>query len=134
VNYYPQDIEAAVQEASEAVRHECVASFSRNEGAGDGMLEIVFEIRKASEQKVESICKEISSAVVAKIGLVPSLIVAIKETSIPKTTSGKIQRRACRKSLIEGSLMKVFDWSKSIEAVENKNQSDSLVLDAHEKN
>jgi acyl-CoA synthetase (AMP-forming)/AMP-acid ligase II len=129
VNYYPQDIEAAVQEASEAVRPGCVASFSRNEGAGDGMLEIVFEIRKASEQKAESICKDISSAVLAKIGLFPSLIVAIKEKSIPKTTSGKIQRRACRKSLNDCSLKKVFDWSTSIEVVENKNQSDSLTVD-----
>lgn len=47
VNYYPQDIEHAVEEASSAIRAGCVAAFASNELENDGNLEVVFEIDKA---------------------------------------------------------------------------------------
>ncbi|CAB9498234.1 Putative fatty-acid--CoA ligase FadD21 [Seminavis robusta] len=102
VNYYPQDTEDAVQEASPAVRPGCVAAFSTNETGGDGDLQIVFEIRKNRENDAAAVCEDVKQAVLSKIGLVPSVIVAVAQGTISKTTSGKIQRRANRARLNSG--------------------------------
>ena len=105
VNYYPQDIEWAVQEATPAVRPGCVAAFSSNETSNDGMLEIVFEVRKAHLEKesAHDICFQVREAVIKRVGLIPSRVVAIPERAINKTTSGKIQRRKTRESLHSGA-------------------------------
>lgn len=50
-------------------------------------------------------------AVTDEFGLCPSRVVAIEERTIPKTTSGKIQRRKCRLLLHEGSLQVVHELS-----------------------
>jgi acyl-CoA synthetase (AMP-forming)/AMP-acid ligase II len=100
VNYYPQDIEHAVQEASPAVRPGCVAAFSSSDTSdGAGGLEIVFEIRNQSSNNAADVIQKVRRSVIEIVGLVPFRIVAIKERSIPKTTSGKIKRRASRLSL-----------------------------------
>ena len=44
-NFYPQDIESTVQDASPAVRPGCVATFCSDDTGADGDLEVVFEIR-----------------------------------------------------------------------------------------
>jgi acyl-CoA synthetase (AMP-forming)/AMP-acid ligase II len=101
VNYYPQDIEAAAQDASQAVRPGCVAAFSFNESSGNGRLEVVFEIRHSSNKKAAAeVIQAVQSQISQKIGLVPCRVVAIKERSICKTTiSGKIQCQATRSAL-----------------------------------
>lgn len=117
VNYYPQDIESTVQNASSFVRGGCVAAFSSDDIGSGGDLEIVFEIRSMQNQNNKSevfeIIDTIRKDVIDKIGLVPTRIVAIKERSILKTTSGKIQRKANRKALHDGKHIIVYDFTPS---------------------
>ena len=75
-----------MQDASEAVRPGCVAAFSSSETDDD--LVIVFELREASQSKAVEVTKAIHKAVASMVGLVPSQLVAIRERTIPKTTSG----------------------------------------------
>lgn len=96
VNYYPQDIEQVVEDASIAVRPGCVAVFSADETDHDGDICILFEIRNAHSAAAMTVCQQVRTAVLSKIGLLPSRVVAIREKTIPKTTSGKIRRRASR--------------------------------------
>ncbi|CAB9528250.1 Putative fatty-acid--CoA ligase FadD21 [Seminavis robusta] len=110
-NYYPSDIELAAQEASEAIRPGCVAAFSDDEINTDASsLTIVFEIRASSSKRdAASVIEGIRQSVINQIGLMPYRIVAIKERTILKTTSGKIRRRATLSALKEGSLSIVLD-------------------------
>eukprot|EP00548_Thalassiothrix_antarctica_P016805 CAMPEP_0194185194 /NCGR_PEP_ID=MMETSP0154-20130528/41548_1 /TAXON_ID=1049557 /ORGANISM="Thalassiothrix antarctica, Strain L6-D1" /LENGTH=855 /DNA_ID=CAMNT_0038903361 /DNA_START=264 /DNA_END=2828 /DNA_ORIENTATION=- len=112
VNYYPQDVEFAVVDASALVRPGCVAAFSSDDtGHGTGNLEIVFEIReKASKQEVENVVNAVKIHVFHSIKLMPSRVVAIQERTILKTTSGKIQRRANRVALHEGNHSIKYEW------------------------
>ena len=88
------DQKCAVQDASSAVRPGCVAAFSSQ----DGELDVVFEIRTSRASFAEDICREVKAAVVSKIGLLPSRVVAVEERTIAKTTSGKIRRiENCRR-------------------------------------
>ena len=105
VNYYPQDVEYAVQDASAAVRPGCVAAFSSSDmGDFSDGVEIVFEIRNARLKDADEVIQVVRSSITQRIGLAPSRIVAIKERTIPKTTSGKIKRKATRSSLHGGKL------------------------------
>jgi hypothetical protein len=111
-NFYPQDIEAAVHEV-DAVRPGCVAAFSTNDSGEDGHLEVVFEIRNCSRDSAKDVCALVRSRIHDKIGIPPHRLVAIKERSILKTTSGKIQRNATRSALHQGLLDIVFEWNSS---------------------
>jgi len=109
VNYYPQDIEHAVQDASPAVRPGCVVAFSSDETKNDGRLEIVFEIRSKSNPAAADVCRTVKSAVTQEIGLVPARVVAIQERTLAKTTSGKVQRRRNRMLLHTSQQKIVFE-------------------------
>ncbi|CAB9512691.1 Putative fatty-acid--CoA ligase FadD21 [Seminavis robusta] len=113
VNYYPQDIELAVQSCNGA-RPGCVAAFSSDDtGEGDGQLEVVFEIRNANKKTAQAVCEAIKSVIIQDIGIVPSKIVAVEERSIAKTTSGKIQRRRNRDLLHANQHKAVFVLDES---------------------
>lgn len=52
-------------------------------------------------------------AVTAEHGLGVYATVLVKPGSIPKTSSGKIKRHACRTKFLNGSLNVVKDWSEN---------------------
>ncbi len=104
-NHYPQDIELTVEQADEAIRLGAVAAFAV-ETAGEEKLVIVAEVKRTylRKLKTEAVTKAIRKAVLQNHELNPHGIVLIKTGSIPKTSSGKIQRHACKKGFIDGSL------------------------------
>ncbi|CAB9524879.1 Putative fatty-acid--CoA ligase FadD21 [Seminavis robusta] len=110
VNYYPQDIEYVVQDASSLIRPGCTAAFSSNETDGDGTLEVVFELRKEGEDQAADICYDVQISIMKAIGIAPTRVVAIVSRSIAKTTSGKIRRRATREKLHGGELKVLYDY------------------------
>jgi len=108
-NYYPEDIEIAAQSAAgNAIRPGCIAAFAVDSGESEELV-VVFEIRQADTGNAQAVCSEISSAVLRETKLKPSRLVAIKEKTIAKTTSGKIRRRATRDALFEEELFVVHD-------------------------
>lgn len=54
------------------------------------------------------ICLLARRAVMDELGVTPSLIVLVAERSLPKTTSGKIQRNKAREHLLDGSLIPLY--------------------------
>ena len=110
VNYYPQDIEYAVQDASPSVRPGCIAAFAASEVDNEADVQIVFEIRKASEKDAQAVVNQVKLEIMKATGLPLRRVVAIAERSIPKTTSGKIQRKATRKALNSGILKIIYSY------------------------
>ncbi|MGK7918068.1 MAG: beta-ketoacyl synthase N-terminal-like domain-containing protein, partial [Prochloraceae cyanobacterium] len=104
-NYYPQDIELTVDNAHEAIHAGNGAAFAV-EIDGDEKLVITQEIKRTYLRKlnVEEVSKAIRTAVLENHELNPHAIVLIKTGSIPKTSSGKIQRHACKAGFLDGSL------------------------------
>ncbi|CAB1103955.1 unnamed protein product [Ectocarpus sp. CCAP 1310/34] len=71
--------------------------------------QIVMEVRAVSKKNTQAVMEAIESvchSVISESGLTPSRVVAIKEGTIPKTTSGKIQRRKTR-AMLHGGRLKV---------------------------
>ena len=93
-NYYPQDIELTAEVSHEALRLGCAAAFMM----ADGRLAIAQEIkpRYRKQADVEGIARAIRQAVAEEHGLQINTILLLSTGRIPKTSSGKIQRHACR--------------------------------------
>ncbi|GAA6621635.1 fatty acyl-AMP ligase [Scytonema sp. NUACC26] len=112
-NHYPQDIELTVQKSHPALRSDCGAAFLV-EVKDKEQLVIVQEVERSYLRNldVQEVVRNIFEAVTAQHGLQVYATVLLKTGSIPKTSSGKIQRYACRTAFLNGSLNVVEDWSE----------------------
>jgi len=110
-NYYPQDIEATLQNSSTALRKGCGAAFSI-EVDGQQRLIIVQEVIGRRPQTPDAIIESIRQAVSEEHQLQPYSICLIKEGSIPRTSSGKIRRRECRTDFLAGKLDILAAWQE----------------------
>jgi acyl-CoA synthetase (AMP-forming)/AMP-acid ligase II len=113
-NHYPQDIELTVEQSHPALRPAAGAAFTV-EVKGEEKLVIVQEVERNHLRKlnVEEVVTSIRRAVTAQHGLQVYAAALIKTGSIPKTSSGKIQRHACRSQFLEGTLSVIEDWSEN---------------------
>lgn len=103
-NQYPQDIELDVEQCHASLRPGCSAAFSVDV-SGEERLVVVQEIdRHHRNYDLDEVVQTIRKAVAERHELQPYAVVLIKTGSIPKTSSGKIQRHACKASFMEGSL------------------------------
>jgi 8-amino-7-oxononanoate synthase len=110
VNVYPQDIEATVQRIDSHLRINCGAAFMLEE-AEKQKLVIVQEVERRFQEETAPIFEGIRRAIALEHEIAVDAIVLVKAGSIPKTSSGKIQRHACRDSYLNGSLKVIDQWS-----------------------
>jgi acyl-CoA synthetase (AMP-forming)/AMP-acid ligase II len=109
VNHYPQDIELTVEESHPAVRPSCCAAFSV-EIEGQERLVIMAEVERRYQLKreqpfdVEAVIQSIKRTVGRYHELAVYAVLLLKPGTIPKTSSGKIQRHICRANYLTGSL------------------------------
>ncbi|MFO7566050.1 MAG: fatty acyl-AMP ligase [Enhygromyxa sp.] len=103
-NHYPQDIELSAQAVSDELRPGCGAAFSLERGE-EAELILVQELRSDSGGVDHArLAEQIRAAVQRDFELPITNVVFVKPRSIPKTSSGKVQRRACRDELLAGRL------------------------------
>lgn len=107
-NHYPQDIERTVEQSHSQIRPTCSAAFSINV-AGEEKLIVAAEVERSyltsdtptlESQLIQSICRAVSK----DHDLSVYRVLLLKPGSIPKTSSGKIQRQACRSGFLEKTL------------------------------
>lgn len=106
INHYPQDIEHTVQALHPALRQNCGAVFSVPDDQGDESLVIVQEIERTERNRIDAVEMTglIREGVTDQHELFARHIVLIRQGSLPKTTSGKIQRSLTRRLWLEGRL------------------------------
>ena len=103
-NHYPQDIEAAAEGSHPAVRAGCCAAFAL-EGDKERVV-VVAEVDHRWRQPVDPVemAQAIRRAVQAGHDLPVHEALLVQHGTVPKTTSGKTQRRLCRELYLEGRL------------------------------
>jgi acyl-CoA synthetase (AMP-forming)/AMP-acid ligase II len=104
INHYPQDIERTVQSLDGALRENCGAAFSVPDESGEETLVIVQEVERTARRTIdaEEIKGRIREAIADNHELSARHIALIRPGSLPKTTSGKIQRKPARRLWLEG--------------------------------
>ena len=115
-NYYPHEIEAAIEGSHASLKAGCSAVFSI-EHNDEEKLVVAVEIKsdqvagvsdrppgEAELSGFQEVFTGIRNTVTSQFGIMPHAIVLLRSGTIPKTSSGKIQRAGCRSSFIDGSL------------------------------
>ncbi|MCW1958472.1 MAG: fatty acyl-AMP ligase [Mycobacterium sp.] len=103
-NYYPQEIEATATDASALIRRGYAAAFSVPDGDGERLVIVAERATGTGRSDPAPALEAILAAVSRRHGITPTDIRFIPAGSIPRTTSGKLARRACRAQSIDGSL------------------------------
>ncbi|MDB4995741.1 MAG: peptide synthetase, partial [Myxococcaceae bacterium] len=133
-NYYPQDIERVTEESFPTLRRGCTAAFSiQVEGEERLVIAVEVDRRTRTEDRrgeerregsdrraaptpdgndpeardafrPEKVFEAIRGLVAEHFHVAVHSIALLKPGSIPKTSSGKIQRHACRDGYLEGTL------------------------------
>jgi len=112
-NYYPQDIELTVEESHKALRPGSVAALSVDI-EGEERLVVVQEVSPRKDLDLDAVIGAIRQAVAQMHELQVYAVILIKPRTIPKTSSGKIQRRACHQAFVEGHLNVVKEWRATL--------------------
>ena len=95
-NLYPQELEELVGDI-EGIRKGCVAVVgTEEEKSGTEQVVVVAETRATDPEAHEQLRSEIEQAVTTLLEMSPDVVVLVPPRTIPKTSSGKIRRAACR--------------------------------------
>ncbi len=123
-NHYPQDLEFSAQESSKSLRPGFVAAFAvplnqlpevvfefsgsaLNKDPEDSAEQLVIVAERApgaGKADPQPIADEVRTAISARHGVTVRDVLLVPAGSIPRTSSGKIARRACKAAYIEGTL------------------------------
>jgi acyl-CoA synthetase (AMP-forming)/AMP-acid ligase II/acyl carrier protein len=109
-NHYPDDLEQSLADAHPALRTGGCVAFAHESDEGERLV-IVHEL-EPRQRTVESeeICAAIRRSIAAHHELEIDTIVLTKAGQIPRTSSGKPRRSACRDLLARGELQEVAVW------------------------
>ncbi|WP_166904824.1 fatty acyl-AMP ligase [Mycobacterium sp. DL440] len=99
-SHYPQDIEATVAEASPLVRRGYVTAFT----VSPGLVVIAERAAGTSRTDPAEASEAIRAAVAGRHGLTVADLRFLPAGGIPRTTSGKLARVACRAEYLDGTL------------------------------
>ncbi|WP_250121428.1 fatty acyl-AMP ligase [Chroococcidiopsis sp. CCMEE 29] len=121
-NHYPQDIERTVEQSSPSIRQNCCAAFSVDIGGAEKLV-VVAEVERRYHTRqaaypastaadshlleTEVVIQTIRRAVSKHHDLQVHTVLLLKPGNIPKTSSSKIQRHACRIGFLNRTLVEV---------------------------
>ncbi|HVF91386.1 MAG TPA: aminotransferase class I/II-fold pyridoxal phosphate-dependent enzyme [Blastocatellia bacterium] len=129
-NIYPQDIERTVERIADFVKPNACAAFAI-EADGREALGMVIEADRAlvraaqrssresaPPEGIEELVSRIRRAIVEEYEIPLQRVTFVMPGSFPRTTSGKVQRSACRSGMLKGELNEVysFDCAESSQA------------------
>lgn len=103
-NYYPQDIECAVENSHPVLRPGCGAAFSVEVEGAERVVAVQEADRRLGRGDADAVIETIRGAVAREHDLSLHDVVLIRAGTIHKTSSGKIRRNACRESYLKGTL------------------------------
>jgi acyl-CoA synthetase (AMP-forming)/AMP-acid ligase II len=109
-NHYPEDIEVTVDSSHPRLRRGASAVFSLASTSDEvEQVVVVAELAKRVDDalEIDAILQTIQRAVILSHEIRAHDVVLIAPGTIPKTSSGKIQRSACRAAFLSGELDEV---------------------------
>lgn len=111
LNYYPQYLEQTIEQCHPGLKNNCGAAFSV-EVEGKAKLVIVQEIERSYRRSLvlDEVVEKIRWSIFEQHLIDVYAIVLVKPGRIPKTSSGKVQRSACKEQFLANSLAVHQQW------------------------
>ena len=110
-NHHAADIERACEAAVPALRPGAGAAFAVDDG-GREHVAVVYEVAETPALDSAAMIRDVRLAVARAEGLTVDRVVLVSPRSVPRTSSGKVQRSRCRALLLAGDLDVVAAWSR----------------------
>ena len=102
-NHYPQDVELAAEKAHPALRPGCGAAFAV-ETDGEERLVVAFEVERHGSADPDEVTAAVRRSVLEEQEIAAHDVVLVRAGTIPRTSSGKVRRHACREAYLAGTL------------------------------
>lgn len=99
-NYYPTDIEAAVEQSTPTIRQGCVAAFAVDGEEGEEIVVLAEAHRPNVLPDLERLCQDIRQRCQVDV----AVCAVVPHGSIAKTSSGKIARQQCKQRWQAGDI------------------------------
>ena len=109
-NVHPHDLEHAAESAHPKLRRNCSAAFSVSGDSGTELTTIVMEVDPDPADDLDEVFRAVRREVMTAIDVGLQRVVLVDPGDVPKTTSGKVQRRLCRARLLAGQLKPRAEW------------------------
>lgn len=104
-NIYPYDVER-IAATTDGVRLGSSVAFAvENHDAGTEDLVLVCETILTDLEKIAAMEKEIGNKILSTLGIRPDRIIIVTKGTVPKTTSGKLQRIKTKRMYLTGTLL-----------------------------
>lgn len=117
VNHFPEDLERTAAESHPNLVRNGAAAFAVEDGTRERVV-IVAEVRHRAKD-LDQVIRGIQRAVSMEHRLSLDGIILIGAASLPRTSSGKVQRRETRRRFLSGQLHLVGEWRASREISQN---------------
>ena len=118
LKHYPQDLELTAERHHRAIRPGCSAAFSIDRDAEESVVIAAEvdprELPSDETARLRALCEIATGmrrAIVDEHGIAVDAISFLTIGSMPKTSSGKLRRHACRAAFVDGSLDELLRWS-----------------------
>ncbi len=105
-NVYPQDVERTVSASHPALVADGAAAFGIEVGGAETLV-VVQEIERRRHDEAPEAVEAIRRRLAEREGLRPHEIMLIRQRALPRTSSGKVRRKACRERYLAGDLAAV---------------------------
>jgi 8-amino-7-oxononanoate synthase len=104
LNYHPQDLEMTARTSHPLLEAGFGACFAVEDHERGRRLVLVHEVSRTKEDDFAPVMEAAREAILARHDLTIHSIVLVRGGTIPKTSSGKVQRRSCRALYMAGEL------------------------------
>ena len=105
-NHYPEDVEASAQAAHPALRDRTAVAFA-TESESEERLVLVQELDAARVGDAPELARALRRAIAQEHELPLADLVFVRAGSVPRTSSGKLQRALCRTWYLAGQLTRL---------------------------
>ncbi|HSS76217.1 MAG TPA: AMP-binding protein, partial [Thermoanaerobaculia bacterium] len=102
-NHYPQDLERTAEGSHPDLRPGNAAAFAVETG-GEERLVIALEVERRRRDRLEELAEAVRRSVAEEHEVTVWEVVLLRAGTLPKTSSGKVQRRLCRELYVTGEL------------------------------
>jgi len=109
-NVYPQDIELTAQDADPRVRNGCGAAFGVIVGEFEEVA-LVQEVSATDEPTLRGLLRTIRHAIADAHGIRLAAIWLVPPRALPRTSSGKLKRGACRDVFLDRQIKPLVEWT-----------------------
>ncbi len=129
-NYYPQDLEQAAADVGD-VRKGRVVAFGTHAGTGRDRIVVVLE--PTDKQPADDLADRVRGRIVEATGVLVDEVVVVPSGTIPKTTSGKLQRARVRQRFEAGEVLRPRGVTGRVKLVGHMVRTQLVYAQSHAK-